>query len=156
RAPSPRPDRARTRAPSPARDPWRRHGPPGRPARPWSPASRGRSRRTARREWRPGQLPEARLKVFQASRAGRRPMLAAFATMRPWCGRAEVPAGLSSVYDFFRPEGIHADCQPTDSQGPRDQAREDEDARAPGRPAEAGGLHPRLDDDAQEAELGAA
>src|SRR4051794_29870163 len=58
--------------------------------------------------------------------------------------------------DFFAAEEFYADRQSTHPQGPHVQAREDEDARAPGGAAAAWRLHARLDDDAQEAELGAA
>src|SRR5205085_214353 len=74
----------------------------------------------------------------------------------PGAAGPKAPPAFRLYTTFSTHQGTHADCQPTDSQGPRVQAREDEDPGAAGGTAEAGGLHARVHDDAQEAELGAA
>src|SRR6266508_783255 len=69
-------------------------------------------------------------------------------------GRGFASAGLCHVRPDFGE--LHAHGKPTCQEGTRRAQVQDEDARAPRCAAEARGLHARLHDDPEEAELGAA
>src|SRR5215211_9199715 len=85
----------------------------------------------------------------RGSRGGKR-----FATMPRPVGRGMDPRRPLSCHDVL--EGVHAHRQPACAQGSSQAQEQDEDSCPPRRSAEAGCLHTRVHDHAEEAELGSA
>src|SRR2546428_9761664 len=75
---------------------------------------------------------------------------------RPQDDRVDRGAGSRYKVRVLSPNGLterHANYQSAGAEGPRSGAEEIEDARDAGVSPEAGRLHPRVHDDAEEAEL---